>query len=123
MASTLAYLALFVLLQPGVGGQAANLLALLVTAVANTSANRRFTFGVRGHAKRATHQAQGLLVFALGLGLTSGSLALLHASGVTTRTTEALVLVTANLLATLLRFLLLRTWVFGRRPSTAQQPA
>jgi putative flippase GtrA len=120
--STLAYLALFVLLQPGVGGQAANLIALLVTALANTATNRRFTFGVRGRARRATHQAQGLIVFALGLGLTSGSLALLHASGVTARTTEACVLVAANLLATLLRFLLLRSWVFGRRPQIAYQP-
>jgi putative flippase GtrA len=121
LASTLAYVALFVLLQPGVGGQAANLIALLVTALANTAANRRFTFGVRGRGKRATHQAQGLVVFALGLGLTSGSLALLHASGVTARTTEALVLVSANLLATLLRFLLLRTWVF-RRAEVIYQP-
>jgi putative flippase GtrA len=120
LASTLAYVALFVVLQPGVGGQAANLIALLVTAVANTAANRRFTFGVRGRAKRSTHQAQGLVVFALGLGLTSGSLALLHASGVTARTTEALVLVSANLLATLLRFLLLRTWVFRRAEVTYQ---
>jgi putative flippase GtrA len=122
IASTVAYLALFVLLQPGVGGQAANLIALLVTALANTATNRRFTFGVRGRAKRATHQVQGLVVFALGLGLTSGSLAMLHASGVTARTTEAGVLVAANLLATLLRFLLLRTWVFGRRPQVAYQP-
>jgi putative flippase GtrA len=122
VASTLAYLALFVMLQPGVGGQAANLIALLVTALANTAANRRFTFGVRGRSKRATHQAQGLVVFALGLGLTSGSLALLHASGVTARTTEAFVLVAANLLATLLRFLLMRTWVFGRRAEVAYQP-
>jgi hypothetical protein len=30
--------------------------------------------------------------------------------------------VSANLLATLLRFLLLRTWVFGRRPEIAYQP-
>ena len=123
LASTLAYVALFVLLQPGVGGQAANLIALLVTALANTAANRRFTFGVRGRGKRATHQAQGLVVFALGLGLTSGSLALLHASGVTARTTEALVLVSANLLATLLRFLLLRTWVFRRAEVTYQPTA
>jgi putative flippase GtrA len=123
LASTLAYVALFVLLQPGVGGQAANLTALLVTALANTAANRRFTFGVRGGEKRATHQAQGLVVFALGLGLTGGSLALLHASGVTARTTEALVLVSANLLATLLRFLLLRTWVFRRAEVTYQPTA
>jgi putative flippase GtrA len=120
-ASTLAYLALFVLLQPGLGGQAANLFALLVTAVANTAANRRFTFGVRGHVKRATHQAQGMAVFMLGLALTSGALALLHASGTTGRTTEAAVLVSANLVATLLRFLLLRAWVFPRSPAPAYQ--
>jgi putative flippase GtrA len=111
-ASTLAYLALFVVLQPGLGAQAANLFALLVTAVANTTANRSFTFGVRGQVKRATHQAQGLAVFLLGLGLTSGSLALVHASGISGRATESLVLVSANLCATLLRFLLLRRWVF-----------
>jgi putative flippase GtrA len=121
VASTLAYLALFFLLQPGLAAQAANLLALLVTAVANTAANRRFTFGVRGHVKRATHQVQGLAVFLLGLGLTSGSLALVHASGISGRTTEALVLVSANLLATLVRFLLLRGWVFGRPVAPAYQ--
>jgi putative flippase GtrA len=122
VASTLAYLALFVLLAPGLGAQAANLLALLVTAVANTATNRRFTFGVRGRAKRATHQAQGLAVFTLGLGLTSGSLALVHSSGIHSRTAEAVVLVSANLLATLLRFLLLRAWVFGR-PAAPQAVA
>ena len=122
VASTLAYLALFLLLQPGLGAQAANLLALLVTAVANTATNRRFTFGVRGHAKRATHQAQGLVVFMLGLGLTSGSLALVHASGLSGRTAESFVLVAANLLATLLRFLLLRAWVFST-PDRTGSPA
>jgi putative flippase GtrA len=121
VASTLAYLALFVMLQPGLGAQSANLLALLVTAVANTATNRRFTFGVRGRVKRVTHQAQGLAVFTLGLVLTSGSLALVHASGISGRTTEALVLVSANLLATLLRFLLLRAWVFGRPSAPAYQ--
>jgi putative flippase GtrA len=111
--STLVYLALFLLLHQAVGAQAANLAALLLTAVANTTANRRFTFGVRGGTRRTTHQLQGLVVFGLGLALTSGSLAALHASGVSGRTTEAIVLVGANLAATLLRFLLLRSWVFG----------
>ena len=109
--STLAYLALFVLLRAPLGAQAANLTALLVTAIANTSANRRFTFGVRG-AGVARHQAQGLLVFALGLALTSGSLVLLdHPS----RLVEVTVLVVANLAATVLRFVLLREWVFAPR--------
>src|SRR5205823_4978063 len=44
VASTLAYLLLFMLLRQGMGAQLANLVALLVTAVANTAANRRVTF-------------------------------------------------------------------------------
>ena len=113
VASTLAYLLLFLLLRQGVGAQPANLVALLLTAVANTAANRRLTFGVRGRQDSGRHQAQGLAVFGLGLGLTSGSLALLHAlSGTPPVAVELGVLVAANLTATLLRFLLLRVWVF-----------
>src|SRR3954462_6155972 len=64
--STLAYLVIFVLLRGPVGAQVANLLALLLTAVANTAVNRRLTFGIRGGgAVRA--QLQGLVVFCLGL--------------------------------------------------------
>src|SRR5204862_825870 len=48
--STLAYLLLFVLFRGPVGAQAANLTALLLTALANTAANRWHTFGVRGRA-------------------------------------------------------------------------
>jgi putative flippase GtrA/glycosyltransferase involved in cell wall biosynthesis len=112
--STAAYLALFLLLRPA-GAQVANLVALLLTAVANTAANRRFTFGVRG-AGHARHQMQGLLVLALGLALTSGSLAVLSAAiSRPARASELVVLVVANLLATALRFVLLREWVFRRK--------
>jgi putative flippase GtrA len=113
IASTLAYLVLFLLLRSAMGAQPANLVALLLTAVANTAANRRLTFGVTGRAGAGRHQLQGLVVFALGLGLTSGSLALLHAlSAAVPLGVELGVLVAANLAATLLRFLLLRVWVF-----------
>jgi putative flippase GtrA len=112
--STLAYLVLFLMLRGPFGAQGANLTALLVTAVANTAANRRFTFGVRGGGV-ARHQAQGLLVFALGLALTSGSLAVLaHTDPHPSRLVEITVLVAANLAATVLRFVLLREWVFAR---------
>ncbi|GAA4203460.1 bifunctional glycosyltransferase family 2/GtrA family protein [Actinocatenispora rupis] len=114
VASTLAYLLLFLVLRNGIGAQGANLVALLVTAVANTAANRRLTFGISGRRHAGRHQAQGLLVFALGLALTSGSLAVLHAlTGTPQRLVELVVLVAANLVATALRFLLLRVWVFG----------
>jgi len=116
--STLAYLLLFVLARPLMGAQAANLVALLTTAIGNTAANRRWTFGVRG-AGAARHHGQGLAIFALGLGLTSGALALLAA--VTTsppRLVELAVLVLANLLATALRFVLFREWVFRPKETT-----
>jgi putative flippase GtrA/glycosyltransferase involved in cell wall biosynthesis len=117
--STLAYLALFLLLRPSMGAQSANLLALLLTAIANTAANRRFTFGVRG-AGAMQHQAQGLIVFGLGLALTSGSLALLSlVSTSPSRAVEVAVLISANLAATVLRFVLFREWVFARRRDTA----
>ena len=113
VASTLAYIALYLLLRGGAGAQAANAIALVATAVANTAANRRVTFGVRGRSRWARHQVQGLGVFAIGLGLTSGSLALLHAATASPgRALEVSALVLANAGATLARFVLLRGWVF-----------
>ncbi len=111
--STAAYLLLFVLLRGSTGAQLANLLALLLTAVGNTAANRRLTFGVRGREGVARHQGQGLVVFGAGLALTSGSLLALH-SALThpPAWAEVGVLVVANLAATVLRFVLLRRWVF-----------
>jgi putative flippase GtrA len=117
VASTLAYAALFVLLRSAMPSQLANALALLVTAVGNTAANRRLTFAIRGTSGAVRHQLQGLLVFGLALALTSGALAALHAlSPNPSRTLELGVLTSANLVATVLRFVLLRGWVFrGRR--------
>lgn len=116
VASTLAYLVLFVATRGALGAQPANLLALLVTAVANTAANRRLTFGITGRRHVGRHHVQGLLAFALGLALTSGSLAVLHAvHAVPARPVELAVLVAANLAATVLRFVLLRLGMHHRR--------
>jgi putative flippase GtrA len=113
--STLAYLALYLLLRGAVGPQAANLVALLLTALANTAANRRLTFGVTGSGGLVRAHAQGLVVFGAALGLTSGALAALHALAEPSRAVEVTVLVLANVVATAMRFLLLRRWVFARR--------
>lgn len=118
--STAAYAVLYLLLQTVLSAQMANLAALLVTAVANTWANRRFTFGVDGPGM-VKHQFQGLVVFGIAWGLTSGSLAVLHAAAPgASAQVQLLVLTAANLVATLLRFVLLRLWVFR---STRRVPA
>ncbi|MEU6282067.1 bifunctional glycosyltransferase family 2/GtrA family protein [Streptomyces sp. NPDC047028] len=111
--STLFYLLLYGAFRQVCGAQTANALALLVSAVANTAANRRLTFGVRGRGGAVRHQAQGLVVFGIGLALTSGSLAALDtATDHPAHSTELAVLIAANLAATVLRFLLFRAWVF-----------
>jgi len=113
VASTLAFVVLYLLLRQAMSAQPANAVSLLITAIANTAVNRRFTFGIRGRTKAARHQLRGLIAFGIGLALTSIALAALDA--VTTqpgRATEVAVLVAANLVATVVRFALYRTWVF-----------
>jgi putative flippase GtrA len=113
VASTAAYVLMYLALRQVLGAQAANAISLLITAVANTAFNRRLTFGIAGRRHVLRHQLRGLIAFAAGLALTSGALAWLHAvdrgSG---RASEVFVLLTAGLAATLLRFGLYRSWVF-----------
>jgi glycosyltransferase involved in cell wall biosynthesis len=113
--STIAYVLLYLLLHGTLGAAAANAVALAITAVANTAANRRLTFGVRGRAGLVRHHARGAVVYVLTLGLTTLALASLHridpdpARGV-----ELGVLVVAGTAATITRYVALRTWVFAR---------
>jgi glycosyltransferase involved in cell wall biosynthesis len=53
--STLAYALLFLALVGAIGSAAASAAALALTALANTAANRRLTFGVRGQPGRHRH--------------------------------------------------------------------
>ncbi|MER5643339.1 bifunctional glycosyltransferase family 2/GtrA family protein [Streptosporangium sp. NPDC002524] len=113
---TLAHLLLFVTLRLVMPAVVANGVALLVTAVANTAANRRFTFGVTGRAGALRHQLEGGLAFLVGLLLSTGGLALLDLVAPAASTAaEVAALVAANALATLVRFLMLRAWVFNPR--------
>jgi putative flippase GtrA len=113
VASTAAYAALYLLLRSFLAAQSANALSLLLTAVANTAVNRRFTFGIRGRRHATRHLLRGLIAFGVGLALTSGALAALDATAARPgRTAELAVLVAANLTATLVRFGLYRGWVF-----------
>lgn len=117
-ASTLAFALLFLMLQGPFGAQQANFLALLLTAVGNTAANRRFTFGINGPEKLFTQQLQGLVVFSLAWLVTSSSLAALHTIAADSSSAiELMTLTGANIIATLMRFVLLRIWVFRVRDS------
>jgi putative flippase GtrA len=120
VASTAAYALLYLGLRGvGVTAQVANATSLLLTAIANTAANRRLTFGVRGSENATKHLVQGMIAFGAGLALTAPALAVLHwVSAKPSHVAEVAVLIAANLLATAMRFVLYRWWVFRPTPST-----
>jgi len=114
LASTLAYLLVYLALRTAVPAQTANVVALLATAVANTAVNRRWTFGVVGRRTVVRHHLQGLTVLAVALAVTSGSLWVLHlTTHAPSRVAEVTVLLLANLVGTAVRFVALRQWVFA----------
>ncbi len=112
-ASTIVYALLFMGFRHWYGAFTANALALALTAVVNTAANRRLTFGVTGPSY-LRHQLQGLLIFGAGLVVTSLALRLV---GDAPRAVEVLVLTAANLAVTVGRFLAMKLWMFRRSPS------
>lgn len=121
LVSTAAYAGLYLLLRAFTGPGAANALALVITAVGNTAANRRLTFGVRDGGSMLRDQLGGLLALAVALAITTASITVLAviapAAG---RLVELVVLVVASALATVARFVLLRTWIRrDRRPAPA----
>ncbi|MCW2954386.1 MAG: glycosyl transferase family 2 [Conexibacter sp.] len=113
--STLAYALLLLGLRGPLGTAAANAAALAITAVANTAANRRLTFGLRGRVGIKRQYALGAVVYGLTLALTSGALAVLHGLDPNpSRPLELTVLVLASIAATVTRYVALRSWVFVR---------
>ncbi len=119
--STLAWAGLFSLLRGvGLGSVAANAIALLVSAIGNTAANRRFTFGRTDRSGLARDHGVGLLALLIALSITTVAATTLgrlapHAG----RIVEIAVLAVANLAATGVRFLVLRAAI-GRPQETVQ---
>jgi putative flippase GtrA len=112
--STLAYALALVALRSPLGVQAANASALALTAVANTQANRRLTFGIVGRPSLLRHHVMAFAVFLLTLAITTESLVVLHALDHSpAKAIETLVLVVASAAATVTRYIGLKSWVFA----------
>ena len=120
--STMAYMVIYSLIRAQMPAEAANGIALVITAIGNTAANRRYTFGVRGTERLIRDQAGGLAAFGLALAMTTLAIGLLGALAPDAgRLAELTVLIAASGAATLTRFLLLRRWIASPRtpePST-----
>jgi putative flippase GtrA len=110
--STAANLALYSLFRLWWPVLLANLVALVITTLFNTEANRRFTFAARDKTRSKTH-LQGFVVFGLYYAFTSAALlALGRFDPDPGRALELVVLSVSSVLGTAGRFLLLRSWVF-----------
>ncbi|WP_231635136.1 glycosyltransferase [Luteipulveratus halotolerans] len=114
VASTVVHLGLFAaFVAGGTGRQVANLVALLMATVLNTTANRAWTFGVRGRSRLLVQHGQALAVFALTWGTTAAALAVLGATSDGASAAAATVVVAgANVVATVARFVAMRRWIF-----------
>jgi putative flippase GtrA len=110
--STVVFAALFALLFDPLGPVLADVVALIVCSFANTAANRRLTFSLRGRAGRTRHYAAAAALSLLPLVLTLGALGMLAAFDVTSLPAVLVALTAANGVATVARFGLLRRWVF-----------
>jgi putative flippase GtrA len=116
VASTLAYIVFFTALRLIATATVSNAIALVGTAIGNTAANRRLTFRITGRETMLRDQAAGLAAFGLALAITTGAVGLLERLAPNPgRALEIVVLVAANGLATVARFVLMRTWISGRR--------
>src|SRR5256714_1091535 len=118
--STIVFALLFAALAGPIGVIAADIVSLGVCSVANTAANRRLTFALRGRAGPARQYSAGMALAALPLVLTLLTLLALDAAGVTSLGLLLVGLTAANALATLARFVLLREWVFVPRVRAEQ---
>ncbi|HEX5966952.1 MAG TPA: GtrA family protein [Intrasporangium sp.] len=115
--STVLHLGLFALLvRAGVGSQLANGCALVIATIANTAANRAWTFGVTGFECMVAQHGQALVVF--GITYVATTLALAIQQWVTPDAgtlAQTVVVAVANVLSTVLRFVAMRRWIFAAR--------
>jgi putative flippase GtrA len=108
-------LALYALLRPWLGPQPANAVALVLTSLMNTALNRRLTFRIAGQGRMARDHLNGVIVIAVALAITGGSLGVLHwVNPEATVADELWTTTLSGFLATAVRFTMLRHWIFRR---------
>ncbi len=110
--STIAFAVLFAFFVGPLGILGADIASLALCTLANTAANRRLTFAVRGRTGRARQQARGLAVALIPFTLNVLALGVLAAAGVGSLAGFVVALTAVNVLASLAKFTLLQSWVF-----------
>ncbi|WP_439423142.1 glycosyltransferase [Saccharothrix sp. HUAS TT10] len=123
LAATLLTLALYTAFRTWWPPLVANLVAVTLSTLFNTEANRRATFRGRSRSVALVH-VQSFVVFGLYVGFTSGALLVLEVvTDHPPRWVELVVLLASSAIGTLGRFILLSTWVFRSPAKSTPHPA
>ena len=116
--STLAYVALFALLEPWAGPWVANAVAIVACGLGNTAAHRGMAGSGRHGLDRMHRLGVSTALLGVSLGFTTVALAATRSLGLDDLAPELVAVTVANLAAAAFRFTILRTWVFRPRFGT-----
>jgi len=120
--STVGYLFLFVAWRPAVGSVAANALALAICTLFNTAVHRELAHNMHGRRHRGRFLGVAAGLYVISLTLTTLGLLAADAVSATSLPLELLVVTLANAVASVLRFAILRAWVFRPRTLNPANP-
>jgi putative flippase GtrA len=115
MVSTLVYLALFLAFRDLLGALVANAGVLVLTTTLNTAVHARFTFVGRGPFRHRTQLLGAGTVLVTSVGLTTAALVVAAALAPGSLLAETAAILIGTGAAALVRFCLLRAWVFRSR--------
>jgi putative flippase GtrA len=118
--STLGYLFLFIAWRPIAGNLGANALALAICTLFNTAVHKELAHSMHGPGRRGRFAGVTAGLFVISLVLTTAALLAAHAISSTSLPLALLGVTAANAVAAVLRFAVLRAWVFrpGARVAT-----
>ncbi|HEY1828245.1 MAG TPA: dolichyl-phosphate beta-glucosyltransferase [Acidimicrobiales bacterium] len=110
--STLGYLFLFIAWRPLAGALGANALAMAICTVFNSAVHRELARGRHGQQRRGRDAAIVVGLLAASLTLTTAALLLTDLASPTSLLLEMAAVTVANAVASVIRFSVLRAWVF-----------
>ena len=120
LVSTLGYLFLFIAWRPLLGPFGANAIAMAIATLFNTAVHRELSRTADGQARRGRLLAVAGGLYLVSLGLTTLGLVVAQWVAPGALLAQLVALTVANLIAAVVRFAVLRAWIF--RPSARTTP-
>jgi glycosyltransferase involved in cell wall biosynthesis len=122
LVSTLGYLFLFVAWRPLLGPYGANAVAMLIATLFNTAVHRELSRTTDGRSRRGRLFAVAGGLYGVSLLFTTLGLVVAQWVAAGSLLAQVIAITLANLCAAVLRFGVLRAWIFRPRPADGAEP-